>query len=116
MNAGARDIEYAANHVRTANHSTVRGALDGPETCVVVGNLVELVQRLPQVLDFLARGLRRADPAEHYDDRLTEVGPTLTIAEADLFDARCQVDGLADHLRRAHAHLGHVGRVLTEED
>lgn len=110
MNAVARDIEYAATSVRAANHSTLRGPLTAPETYAAVGNLVELMQRLPQVLDFLIRSLRRADPAEHYDDRGRDPADALAVAGAQVLDARELLDVVRDHLSDAHNHLGHLGR------
>ncbi|MDD7939769.1 hypothetical protein PHK61_15200 [Actinomycetospora lutea] len=110
-NVVARDIERAADAVRSANHATMRGALDGPETYAVVGNLAELIHRLPQLLDYLARGLRRAAPAQHYDDRGAEPAGALCHAQGHLTDARALVDALGDHLDHAHNHLGHLGRL-----
>jgi hypothetical protein len=110
----ARDVERAADAIRAANHSTMRGPLDGPQAYSAVGNLAELVGRLPQVLDHLARSLRRADPAEHYDDRGHDPGAALDHADADLLGARHQAGALLDHLNAAHNHLGHLGRRLGE--
>jgi hypothetical protein len=111
----ALDIEQAADALRAANHSAMRGPLDGPKTYSAVGSLAELVGRLPQVLDFLVRSLRRADPAEHYDDRHRDPAHALDLAGADLVDARHQADALLDHLNSAHNHLGHLGRRLSED-
>ncbi|MCD2194083.1 hypothetical protein LQ327_11930 [Actinomycetospora endophytica] len=111
----ARDIERAAENIRAANHATMRCPLDGPDTYSAVGNLAELLGRLPQVLDYLARSLRRADPAEHYDDRGHDPAHTLDHADADLVDARHQAGALIDHLTAAHNHLGHLGRWLSED-
>ncbi|WP_328304786.1 hypothetical protein [Actinomycetospora sp. NBC_00405] len=112
-NLVARKLERAAEAVRSANHATVRGVLDGPEACAAVGNLAELVRRLPQVLDFLARSLRRADPTEHRDDRGADPTGALCHAHGHLSDARALVDDLAHQLD--HAHLGHLGRRLPED-
>jgi hypothetical protein len=114
-NLVARDIERAAEAVRSANHATARGVLDDPEACVVVSNLAELVRRLPRVLDFLARSLRRADPAEHRDDRGSDPAGALCLAHGHLADARGLVDDLASQLDHAHTHLGHLGRRLPED-
>lgn len=114
----ARDIERAAENIRAANHSTMRGHLDGPQTYSAVGNLAELVGRLPQVLDYLTRSLRRADPAEHYDDRRRDPADAIDQADADLVDARREAGALLDHLNAAHnhlGHLGHLGRRLVED-
>ena len=115
MNAVARDIEDAAEDVRRANHSTMRGVLDGPECCVVVGNLVELLQRLPQVVGFLSRSLRRADPDEHRDDRGLAPDHALSGAHTALDGAREGIGGVVQHLNAAHIHLGHIGRQITED-
>jgi hypothetical protein len=114
-NLVARDIEHAAEALRSANHSTMRGPLDGPQTYTAVGNLAELAGRLPQLLDYLTRSLRRADPAEHYDDRHRDPADAIAQADADLVDARHQADVLLDHLDAVHNHLGHIGRRLTED-
>ena len=114
-NLVARHIERAADAVRSANHATMRGTLDGPQSAVVVGNLVELAQRLPQVLEFLTRSLRRADPAEHHDDRGGDPAGALCHAHGHLSDARGLVDDLAHQLDHAHTHLGHIGRRLPED-
>jgi hypothetical protein len=114
-NLVARDIEQAADALRAANHSAMCGHLDGPQSYSAVGNLAELAGRLPQVLDYLVRSLRRADPAEHYDDRLRDPAHALGLADADLVDARHQADALLDHLNSAHNHLGHLGRRVSED-
>ena len=111
----ARDIERAAEAVRAANHSTAHGPLDGPQAYGAVGNLAALVGRLPQLLDYLARSLRRADPAEHYDDRRCDPAHALDLADADLVEARHHAGALFDRLNAAHNHLGHLGRRLTED-
>jgi hypothetical protein len=111
----ARDIERAAEAVRSANHATVRGVLDGPEVWAVVSNLAELIRRLPQVLDFLTRSLRRADPAAHHDDRGADPAGALCHAHGHPSDARGLVDDLAHQLDHAHTHLGHLGRRLSED-
>lgn len=114
-NLTTRDVERAAEAVHSANHASVRGALDGPEAYAVVGNLAELVRRLPQVLGFLARSLRRADAAEYRDDRGADPAGALCHAHGHLVDARGLVDDLADHRDHAHHHLGHLGRRLSED-
>jgi hypothetical protein len=112
----ARDIERAAEALRAANHSTMRGGpLDAPQAYLSVGGLAELVGRLPQVLDHITRSLRRADAAEHYDDRGADPIRALMRADEDLFNARHEVDTLLDHLNSAHNHLGHLGRHLPED-
>lgn len=116
MSAVATDIDRASEAIRAANHSTYDGPLDGPASYTAVGNLVELVDRLPQLLDHLCRSLRRADRAQHYDDRGHDAEHALCHAHGHLGDARAFARGLSDQLHAAHNHLGHVGRVLHEED
>lgn len=114
-NLVARDIERAADAVRSANRATMRAALDAPESYDVLGNLVELVQRLPQVLDFVGRSLRRADPAEHHADGGLDVAWLLQSAGVHVLDSRARADDLLDELTAAHNHLGHLGRRLSED-
>jgi hypothetical protein len=60
--AGATEhVDRATEAMRGANHAAV-GPITGPDAYAVVGLLAELVHRLPQLLDYLARGLRRATP------------------------------------------------------
>ncbi|GAA4875676.1 hypothetical protein [Actinomycetospora straminea] len=110
-----RHIDQASESVRAANHAAL-GPVTGPDAYAVVGGLAELVHRLPQLLDYLGRGLRRAEPAQHYDDRGADPAGALCRAHGHLAEARGLVDDLAGHLDHAHNQLGHLGRVLTEED
>lgn len=110
----AQHVDGAAEAVRAANHAA-HGPLTGPDAYAVVGALAELVHRLPQLLDHLARGLRRADPTEHYDDRGQDPATALCHAHGHLADARGLVDDLARHLELAHNHLGHLGRHFPED-
>ncbi len=71
MSRLAAAVDQAADQLRAANHATVRGAITATEAYDVVGNLDDLARRLPQLLDFLIRSLRRADAAEYFDDRGT---------------------------------------------
>ena len=114
-NSVARDVGQAADAIRTANHSTMRGALDGPESYDVVESLVELVQRLPQVLDFVARSLHRVDPASHFAEAELDVAWLLDLAGAHVSDARHQADAMREQLDHAHDYLGHIGRQITED-
>ena len=110
----AHHVDQAAEAIRAANHA-VYGPVTAPEAYAVVGALAELVRRLPQLLDYLARGLRRADPAEHYDDRGHDPASALDHAHGHLADARRLVDDLAHKLDAAHNHLGHLGRHTPED-
>ena len=109
----AQHVDHAAESIRAANHAAL-GPLNGPDAYAVVGSLAELAHRLPQLLDYLGRGLRRADPTEHDDDRGADPAGALCHAHGHLADARGLVDDLADHLDHAHNHLGHLGRRLPE--
>lgn len=110
----AQHVEAAAESVRAANHAA-HEPLTGPGAHDVVGSLAELVRRLPQLLGYLARGLRRADPAEHFDDRGQDPATALCHAHSHLADARGLVDDLARQLDQAHNHLGHLGRHISED-
>ena len=110
----AGHVDRASESVRAANHAAL-GPVTGPDAYAVVGALAELVHRLPQLLDYLGRGLRRADPTQHYDDRGTNPADALHRAHGHLIDARGLVDDLADHLDQAHNHLGHLGRQTRED-
>lgn len=108
-------IDTASEAVRQANHSTMRAPLDVPGAYPVVGGLAELVGRVPQLLDYLSRSLRRADPAEHYDDRGRDPANALVVAHGHLEDARASVAVACEHLDTAHNHLGHLGRHTLED-
>ncbi|MDD7942572.1 hypothetical protein PHK61_29585 [Actinomycetospora lutea] len=107
-------VDCASEAVRAANHAAL-GAVTGPDAYAVIGSTAELVHRLPQLLDFLGRGLRRAEVADHHDDRGTDPSRALCQAHGALIDARGLIDELAGFLDHAHNHLGHLGR-LTMED
>jgi hypothetical protein len=111
----ATAVDQAAEQLRAANHATIRSAITATEAYDVVGNLDDLARRLPQLLDFLTRSLRRADAGEYFDDRGTDPGQPLCLAHGHLHDARHHAVELAAHLTQAHIHLGHLGR-LTPED
>ncbi len=108
-------IDIAGEAVRRANHSTMRAPLDIPGAYSVVGGLAELAGRLPQLLDYLYRLLRRADPAEHYDDRGHDPANALGVACGHLDDARAFVAVACEHLDTAHNHVGHLGRHTLED-
>jgi hypothetical protein len=110
----AQHVERASEAIRAANHASL-GPVTGPDAYAVVGSLAELVHRVPQLLDFLSRGLRRVDPAEHYDDRGADPAGALGQADGHLLGARALVDDLADHLDHAHNHLGHLGHHLPKD-
>ena len=74
----AAAVAQAADQLRIANHETVRGSITATEAYDVVGNLDDLAHRLPQLLDYLTRSLRRADAPEYFDDRGTDPGQALT--------------------------------------
>ncbi|MDD7938071.1 hypothetical protein PHK61_06530 [Actinomycetospora lutea] len=116
MTALAQHVDTASDAVRAANHATMRAPLDGPESYAVVGGLTELAGRLPQLLDYLSRSLRRADPAAHYDDRGRDPSGALHAAHGHLDDACAAVVQAGEHLSTAHNHLGHLGRHTASED
>ncbi|MEJ2870618.1 hypothetical protein WCD74_22845 [Actinomycetospora sp. OC33-EN08] len=111
----ARDVERAADAIRAANHTSHHGPVDGEGAYAVVGNLVELTGRLPQLLDYLARSLRRADVAAHYDDRGRNPADALDRADDALVEAHRYLGPLHDQLTTAHNQLGHLGRLITED-
>ncbi|MCD2186195.1 hypothetical protein [Actinomycetospora soli] len=111
----AAAVAATADQLRAANHATVRGAITPTEAYDVVGNLDDLVHRLPQLLDFLVRSLRQADGAEHFDDRGADPGQALGLAHGHLDDARHHAAELAAHLTQAHNQLGHLGRLHPED-
>jgi hypothetical protein len=111
----AAAVAQAADQLRAANHATVRGSITATEAYDVVGNLDDLAHRLPQLLDFLVRSLRRADAAEYFDDRGTDPGRALALAHGHFDDARLGAAELAEHLIHVHNELGHLG-LLTPED
>lgn len=102
----------AAQAVRELNHRT-RGsdAFTGPaELYRLVGELVLLVDGLPQLLNQLGRWLH----VEHDGDRVrsdnsTDPGPTVCRATAQLADAGDAARGLASALDRAQQCLAHLG-------
>lgn len=111
----AHHLDTASEAVRAANHATMRAALDGPESYQAVGALAEITDRLPQVLDYLTRSLRRAEPVEHCDDRGADAASTLCLAHGHIADARGFVTAAADQLHTAHNQLGHIGRRAAED-
>jgi hypothetical protein len=111
----AAAVDQAADQLRAANHATVRGSITATEAYDVVGNLDDLARRLPQLVDFLTRSLRRADAAEYFDDRGTDPGQALCSADGRLADARHHAVELAAHLTATHNQLGHLGRLNPED-
>lgn len=107
-------VDEASEAIRAANHAA-HGPVTGPDAYAVVGPLAELVHRLPQLLNYLACGLRRADSAEHYDDRGHDPIRALFAVQDDLRDANTAARAFAGHLDHAHNHLGHLGRHITED-
>jgi len=104
--------ETAARAVREMNHRT-RGpdAFTGPAQLYrLVGELVLLVDGLPQLLNQLGRWLH----TEHDADRLrsdnhADPGPTVTHATAHMTAAGDHARDLAHKLARAQQHLAHLG-------
>lgn len=111
----AAAVALAADQLRAANHATVRGAITATEAYDVVGNLDDLAHRLPQLLDFLTRSLRRADPAEYFDDRAIPSEQALCLAHGHLEEVRHHAAELAAHLAETHNQLGHLGQLHPED-
>ncbi len=116
MSRLAAAIAQAADQLRMANHATVSRSISATEAYDVVGNLDDLARRLPQLLDFLTRSLRRADAAGYFDDRGTPSEQALCLAHGHLEDTRHHATELAAHLTQAHNHLGHLGHLDLAED
>jgi hypothetical protein len=115
MNELAAAVAATADQLRAANHATVRGPITATEAYDVVGHLDDLAHRLPQLLDFLTRSLRRADATEYFDDRGSDPGQALRRADGHLDDARHGAADLAEHLIHVHNELGHLGRHTPED-
>ena len=104
--------QTAGQNVRELGHRT-RGpdALTGPAQLYrLVGELVLLVDGLPQLLDQLDRWLH----AEHAADRVrsdyhADPGPAVGRASTHLADAGDTARSLARTLDRAQQHLAHLG-------
>ena len=104
--------ETAAEHIRELNHRT-RGpsAFTGPAQLYrLVGELVLLVEGLPQLLDQLGCWL----DAEHHADRVRadnhpNPGTIVTRATPHLSHAGDTARDLAHALDRAQQHLAHLG-------
>ena len=111
----AAAVAQAADQLRAANHATVRGSITATEAYDVVGNLDDLAHRLPQLLDYLTRSLRRADAVEYFDDRGTPSEQALCLAHGHLDDTRHHAAEMAAHLTAAHNELGHLGRRNPED-
>lgn len=113
LRIGTRD---AAEAVSGANHATVREPVALTDAYDVVGHLDDLVHRLPQLVEYLARTAERAHAEDYFDDRGTDAAATADDAARAL---RAVLDGLRPagaHLVTAHNHLGHLGRHVPEED
>ena len=111
----AAAVDRAADQLRSANHATVRASITATDAYDVVGSLDDLADRLPQLLDFLTRSLRRADVSEYLDDRGTDPGEALCLAHGHLDDVRHHAAEMAAHLTQAHNQLGHLGRLNPED-
>ncbi|GAA4940172.1 hypothetical protein EV188_106244 [Actinomycetospora succinea] len=111
----ARDIERAADAVRSANHATMRSPITPPDAYDVVGGLADLARRVPQLVEFLTRAMSAAEPAEYFDDRGGETRLTLHVASTGLWCARHDLTELAFHLDQTHNALGHLGRHTPED-
>ncbi|NMO91803.1 hypothetical protein [Actinomycetospora sp. TBRC 11914] len=115
MSRLAAAVAATADQLRAANHATVRGPITATEAYDVVGHLDDLAHRLPQLLDFLIRSLRRADAVEYFDDRDSPSEQALCRAYGHLDDTRHHAAEMAAHLTAAHNQLGHLGRHHPED-
>ena len=95
----------AADQLRAANHAIVRGSITATEAYEVVGSLDDLAGRLPQVLDFLVRSLRR-DGGDYFHARDRSPEQAIDRAHSHLDDARHHAADLAADLTTAHNQLG----------
>ncbi|GLZ46616.1 hypothetical protein Acsp06_28010 [Actinomycetospora sp. NBRC 106375] len=111
----ARHLDGASTSVALANHATHGAPLAVTDAYDVVGALDELLRRLPQLVGFLVRSTKRADPTDYFDDlgrhpagAIADAGHALALVVADL-------DAAGAHATTAHNHLGHLGRLTTED-
>ena len=104
--------ETAARAVRELNHRT-RGpdAFTGPAQLYrLVGELVLLVDGLPQLLNQLGRWLHAELDADRVrSDNHADPEPTVTHATAQMIAAGDHARDLAHELARAQQHLAHLG-------
>ena len=93
--------------------SRVANVVDGPTV------LDQVWGKRPEYYDVFmsdyTASMRRADPAEYFDDRGTPSEQALCLAHGHLDDARQHSAELAAHLTQAHNHLGHLGRLEPED-
>ena len=103
--------ETTAQAVRELNHRT-RGpdAFTGPAQLYrLVGELVLLVDGLPQLLTQLGCWHAEHDADRVRSDNHAEPGPTVSRATAHMADAGGAARELAHSLARAQQHLAHLG-------
>lgn len=110
---GTRD---AADAISGANHATVREPVALTDAYDVVGHLDDLVHRLPQLVEYLARTAERAHAEDYFDDRGTDAAATADQAAHALRAVLDDLQPAGTHLVAAHNHLGHLGRYVPEED
>ncbi|GAA4834307.1 hypothetical protein GCM10023201_23230 [Actinomycetospora corticicola] len=106
--------EEASAALRAANHATFRETVTVPDVYDLVGDLDDLVRRLPQLFGFLGRSVERA-PGRYFDDRGNNPAATLQAAAHALAEATGYVDLVAVQLATTQVHLGHIGLVIAED-
>lgn len=106
----------ASNSLRLANHDSLAGHLELSDVYDVVGNLDELVHRLPQLVTYLARSVEHAHDEGLVDDRGGDPADALHDLKHALTAVLSGLVAVGIHLAAAHNALGHLGRDHTPED
>jgi len=106
----------AATALGLANHETFSGPLGLCDAYDVVGNLDELVYRLPQLVTYLARSVERARGEGLVDDRDRDPAEALYDVKHALTAVLGGLDAVGIHLAAVHNALGHLGRDHIPED
>ncbi len=116
-NGVRRHTDNAASSLGLANHETFSSSLGLCDAYDVVGNLDELVYRLPQLVTYLARSVEHAGGGEGLvDDRGHDPAEALYDLKHALTAVLGGLDGVGIHLAAAHNALGHLGRTVMSEE
>lgn len=102
-------LREAAEHLRLANHATHHDRRNAAELYDTLGELSELLGRLPQLVAHLAGIIDRAEPADFYDDRRENVAHTLRRAVIECDEVRFLLGRCRDHSAEAFSAIGHLG-------